>query len=120
MNVTVPNVVGQPLASASAIAQKSGLNIAPNFNGGTVRTQSPAAGSTVATGGSLTLTMNVTVPNTVGATMPTAIQRLEGAGLRPQFSGINPGSCVVIAQTPLGGAVVPTGTIVFLTHLIFC
>jgi hypothetical protein len=123
-NVAVPNVVGLKEDGALAGLEKSGLKlgqrntaIAPD-QVGLVLAQSPAAGSRVAPGSYITLTIGivetetVAVPNLVGVTLRTAKNKLKAAELTVgTVSGPSPrNASVVERQQPPADAQVPKGT----------
>lgn len=86
--VVVPNVVG--VALPLAIRTLARASLVPRYGSTVARTliatvvdQSPAAGTSVAAGEEVTLTVDVTarVPDITGADRPTALQQLARAGL---------------------------------------
>jgi hypothetical protein len=130
--ITVPNEVGRTdLNTAEAAITAAGLvpvaaGASGQGNHGTVTSQSPAAGSVVTAGTSVTLTYTldsgyVTVPNEVGRTdLNTAEAALTAAGLVPVAAGDsgvgNKGS--VTSESPAAGSVVATGSKVTLTYTV--
>ncbi len=89
--VQVPNVVNYELGAAEALLQNDHLNSTVKFvsSGGRqnyVLSQSPAGGTTVRRGSSVTIsvpkpTNQVAVPDLIGLTPPEASAQLTGAGL---------------------------------------
>jgi beta-lactam-binding protein with PASTA domain len=129
--VTVPNVVGQTQAAASTTITGASLTVGtitqvfdPTVASGTVISQTPAAGGSVAPGTAVALTVSkgvqpVTVPNVVGQTQAAASTTITGASLTvgtitQAFSATVP-SGTVISQTPTAGGSVAPGTAVALT-----
>jgi VWFA-related protein len=126
--VTVPNVVNQAQAAATAaiqgaqlvlgtISQQSSATIAA----GSVISQSPAAGSSLATGSAVSLVVStgpVAVPNVVNQTQAAATTTLTGAGLAvgavSQASSATVPSGSVISQNPAAGTSVAAGSAVAL------
>src|SRR5438309_7387793 len=129
--VPVPNVVGQMQAAAAsaitgagltrgAVAQQSSSTVAS----GSVISQSPAAGTSVAKGSAVDLVVStgpnpvgqVAVPNVVGQTQATATSAITGAGLtrgavaHQSSSRVASGS--VISESPAAGADVVRGSAV--------
>jgi len=130
--ITVPNEVGRTdLNTAETAITAAGLvpvaaGASGQGNHGTVTSQSPAAGSVVTAGTSVTLTYTldsgyVTVPNEVGRTdLATAEAGITAAGLVPKAAGDsgagNKGS--VTSESPAAGSVVATGSTVTLTYTV--
>jgi beta-lactam-binding protein with PASTA domain len=88
--VSVPDVVGQPQASAESTITGAGLTVGTKTSEassttpiGAVIRQSPVAGSQVASGSpvALVISTGVTVPNVVGQPRPTAESMITNAGL---------------------------------------
>lgn len=114
--VAVPNVVGDTLSDAQSAVQGAGLVFAGPSSGGTVATQSPAAGTQVQPGSTVTVTASaatVAVPNVVGDSQADAGSALQAAGLNLSVSGGTQDP--VTAQTPGAGSQVPPGTTVYVT-----
>jgi eukaryotic-like serine/threonine-protein kinase len=119
--VTVPSVVGQSQDSASAELANVGLKVSAVSQDSTTETpgnvlsQSPAGGSQVGRGTTVTITVarqpqQVTVPNTVGQSQSSALTALADAGLTPIVGGTQPVTNPsedgkVVAQNPSGGKV---------------
>jgi eukaryotic-like serine/threonine-protein kinase len=127
--VAIPNVEG--LGSEEAQDQLTGEGLKPKVEkqfsddvaNGHVISSSPAAGTTVDRGTTVTLEVSqgkekVAVPDVTGGTEDDARSAIEGAGLRvgkvtEQESGEDPGT--VIGQSPDAGASVAKGSAVDLT-----
>jgi len=126
--VTVPNVVNQTQAAATAaiqgvllavgtVSQQSSATVAA----GSVISQSPAAGSSLATGSAVSLVVStgpVAVPNVVNLTQAAATTAITGAGLAlgavSQASSATVPSGSVISQNPAAGTSVAAGSAVAL------
>ncbi len=123
--VTVPNVVGQQVSSASSALTAKGLMVtvvsdtASTQPKGTVTKQNPTGNTTVNPGAKITLSVSgggVNVPSVVGDSASTAQQILQGDGFKvdPKTvtgpSGATPGD--VFQQTPSGSSSVPQGSTV--------
>lgn len=121
--VVVPNVVGialplaiRALARASLVA-RYGSTVARTLIA-TVVDQSPAAGTSVAAGDEVTLTVDVTarVPDVTGADRPTALQQLARVGLVMDDRGAEYADSVaagrVTRQHPEPGTLVHPGDVV--------
>ena len=84
--VPVPNVVGQPATQARRTLERAGLLINPRGGEGRVTAQQPPAGTLVAGGSTVSVTLpatpGLTVPNLVGLTFGEARQAVDQAGLR--------------------------------------
>lgn len=129
--VTVPNVVGVPLASATAVLTSAGLTtgaISQQYSStvpqGNVISESPAAGSSVVGGTAVGLVISegyppVLVPNVVDETQTAATAALNSAGLvlgsvMQQASSTVPQG-EVLSQSPPAGNSVTVGSAVNLT-----
>jgi Peptidase A4 family/PASTA domain len=126
----VPNEIGRTdLATAEAgiraaglVAKAAGASAVGNL--GEVTAESPAAGTTVAIGTTVTLTYTlpkVTVPSEIGRTdLATAEAGIRAAGLVPKAVGAsgagNKGK--VTAESPAAGAKVAKGSTVTLTYTV--
>jgi len=126
--VTVPNVVNQTQSAATAaiqgaqlilgtVSQQSSTTVAA----GSVISQNPAAGSSLATGSAVSLIVStgpVAVPNVVNQTQSAARTALIGAGLAvgtiTQQSSATVPSGSVISQNPAAGTSVAGGSAVAL------
>lgn len=122
--VTVPNVVGQVQAAATAALQGVGLGLGTvrTINSaapaGEVLTQTPPPGALVAPGGLVALDVSsgpVSVPNVVGQDQGPATTTLQSAGLvRGQIKPITSAAPAgqVVGQKPPPGTLVAPGTLV--------
>lgn len=118
--VTVPNVVGDKEATAVSALRAKGLtvetsSVASSKANGTVISQSPAAGNTVAKGSTAVIRVSrglVKVPDVVGQSRPAAIAAVRGAGLVPTVFKVPSGQPkgTVVAQHPAAGARAPRGS----------
>lgn len=136
--VAVPNVVGDSLADAQSAIQAAGLTFSGPSTGSTVASQSPAAGTQVQPGSTVTVTASgstttpppasgsVTVPNVVGMSyMPDAYTALMAQGLAISISnlpaayagtaGFSTAGWTVQSQSPAAGAQVQRGSTVSVT-----
>lgn len=119
-SVTVPAVVGQRVAEATAAMRARGLSV--RYSGvlsdkgrGTVLGQRPAAGAKVARGAAVVLRVSRgtgAVPSVVGQKRSAAIATLEAAGFEAQAFAVPAAepSGTVVAQSPHGGTRVPGGS----------
>ena len=126
----VPSEIGRAdLATAEAGIKAAGLTpkaagASPVGNLGTVTAESPAAGSVLAIGATVTLTYTipkVTVPSEIGRTdLATAEAGIRAAGLVPKAVGSsgagNKGK--VTAESPAAGTKVTKGSTVTLTYTV--
>jgi serine/threonine-protein kinase len=129
--VSVPNVVGQTLQSATQSLQNDNLVVgdmstrASSTAKGEVISSDPRAGSKVSKNSKVNLVVsagvtvaNVTVPTVVGEQLTLATQTLQAAGLNYKISSYvtsNKPAGTVLDQSPAGKALVPSTTIVHLT-----
>jgi serine/threonine-protein kinase len=125
----VPNVVLQPVGTASQTLQNDGLKVAtqdvqPAFGlgPGTVLDQSPKPPNKVSKGDTVTLKVvatpaQVTVPDVTGEDVGTATSSLQQAGftVSQQSSPSNQHAGTVINQSPAGNAQAAQGSKVTLT-----
>jgi eukaryotic-like serine/threonine-protein kinase len=127
-SVVVPNVVGEPLATAGSTLGATGLkagtvshSCSSQYGTGIVTAQNPAAGTKVAPSDKVNLTVstgpcNVVVPNVTGKTKTQAITTLANKGLKavPSTTAVcGPATNnKVITQTPTGGTTVKSGATV--------
>lgn len=127
--IHVPDVVGITQSSAESLLRDEGLYvyvktaISETVPAGCVITQSPAAGTALNPGGSITITVSLgdgktEVPDVTGYDQASAISRLVSAGFdylveTTESDTIPAGS--VISQTPAGGSRVQPGTRVKIT-----
>ena len=125
--VEVPDVVGQPIATARARLVSAGLApVDPPAQGGegtpgTVSSTVPAGGQRVDEGSAITITVvpeprMVTVPDVVGQSVRRARTAITDAELtvgeqRHRFDDLRP-AYVILSQEPEGGAEVAPGTAV--------
>jgi len=128
--IEIPNVVGQPYASARSTLLAAGLKVArsdvdSNQPADTVVGQSPDAGTKVGAGTTVTLsvsrgsTATTPVPDVTNQDEPTAKALLTGSGFKvrvvrqdvsdPSEEGI------VLDQQPAGGTDAPAGSTVTIT-----
>jgi beta-lactam-binding protein with PASTA domain len=128
VNVTVPNVVGQTQVLATPAITVLGLTVTTTSANsatvavGTVISQNPLAGASVAPGSAVALVIslgpaNVTVPNVVGQTQVLATPAITVLGLTVSTTSANSATVAVgsvISQNPLAGASVAPGTAVAL------
>jgi len=120
---TVPNVVGMDSASArskisAAGFQSSGVNQPSSQPEGTVISQTPVAGTTLASGSMVTIVISSgivksTVPNVVGLSEAAAKTKLATAGFVASV-GYQSGSPVnvVVSQSPSAGSKLSAGSTV--------
>ena len=129
--VSVPDVVGQTLQSATQSLQNDNLVVGDTLTRvsstakGVVISSDPRAGSKVSKNSKVNLVVsagvavaNVTVPTVVGEQLTLATQTLQAAGLNYKISSYvtsNKPAGTVLDQTPAGKALVPSTTIVQLT-----
>ena len=127
-NVTVPSVVGQPVAQAEQTLRNDNLTVGSTNSvvsavvpSGTVIAVSPRAGTSVSKNSTVNLTVSagpaVTVPDVTNKQFTEATQFLSGAGLSYSVKYISSNQPVgtVLAQNPAGGQKVKSGTKVQLT-----
>lgn len=128
ISVTVPNVVGDTQAAATAAIAAARLTVggvstasSATVPTGQVISQSPLAGASAASGSAVNLTLStgpamVTVPATVGQTQAAATTAIRGATLvlgsvvTQSSMTILPG--IVISQSPSAGTSAPSGSAV--------
>jgi uncharacterized protein (TIGR03066 family) len=112
--VTVPDVTGRQSLQARQAIEAARLTFSPAndaIQGGTVTSQTPAAGARVSPGTMVVVTFTVPVPDVRGMMYSEAQQRLQDRGLVPQFNpeGVENRS-VVNQQVPPAGTQVAHGT----------
>ncbi len=118
--VTVPNVVGDKAPAAIRALRAKGLSaqpasVASNKAKGTVVSESPAAGASVAKGSTVAIRVSQgpsRVPNVVGQTRADAVSVLKAAGFSSAVFVV-PSSQpknTVVAQKPHAGTNAPRGT----------
>jgi beta-lactam-binding protein with PASTA domain/predicted Ser/Thr protein kinase len=125
--IEIPNVVGQPYASARSTLLAAGLDVAKtqvdsNQPADTVVSQSPGAGTRVGAGTTVTLsvsrgsTATTPVPDVSNQDEPTAKAILTGSGFKVKVMKqpvTDPGEQgIVISQQPGGGTSAPAGSTV--------
>jgi len=125
--IDIPNVVGQPYASARSTLLGAGLNVAEslvdsNQPVNTVIAQSPDPGTRVGAGTTVTLsvsrgsTATTPVPDVSNQDEPTAKAILTGSGFKVKVvkqSVTDPGEQgIVLNQQPAGGTNAPAGSTV--------
>jgi beta-lactam-binding protein with PASTA domain len=128
--VSVPNVVGDTQAAAATAITGAGLTLgtvtmasSAAVAAGDVISQMPAAGTSVASGSGVNLTVSsgpaVNVPNVVGDTQAAATTAITGAGLTLGTVTMASSAAVaagdVIGQIPAAGTSVSAGSQVNLT-----
>ena len=126
-NATVPNVVGQTQADATAALKNAGLGtkVVSNDNAapkGEVYSQTPAQGTIVAPGTVVSIHVStgtppppatVDVPNVLGYTQSKATSTLQNLGFEVAVSEIATGTAgQVVYQAPKGGTAEPKGSTV--------
>lgn len=118
--VTVPDVVGDKAAAAIRTLRSEGLSAQPssvvsNKATGTVLSQSPASGESVAKGSTVSIRVSrgpSRVPNVVGQTRSAAVSVLKAAGFSSSVFTV-PSSQpknTVVAQRPHAGKTAPRGS----------
>src|SRR5437667_638687 len=129
--VPVPNVVGQTQAAATSAITSAGLTAgtvtmqsSTTVASGHVISESPAAGTSVASGAAVNLVVSsgappptqVAVPNVVGQTQAAATSAITSAGLTAgtvtQQSSTTVASGSVISESPAAGTSVANGSAV--------
>jgi len=125
--VIVPNVVGQAQAAAQAALASANLTSSVTLEcsdtvaAGNVISQSPAAGTSVPEGSTVSLTVSsgpcpVAVPNVVGQTQSAAAAAITAAGLTVGATTLQCNNTVpagnVISQSPAAGTQVAPGSAV--------
>ncbi|MGO9456572.1 MAG: Stk1 family PASTA domain-containing Ser/Thr kinase [Acidimicrobiales bacterium] len=127
----MPNVVHQPVATATTVLQEKGLVVEPSVDRtsaeakGTVLDSTPKATASVKKGDKVVLTVSsgpapvqkVVVPTVVGSSLASAEAALENTHLKSKvtFVSSNKPATTVISQTPGKGHDVPLGSTVLLT-----
>src|SRR5437660_812305 len=131
--VPVPNVVGQTQAAATSAITSAGLTVgtvtqqsSTTVASGSVISESPAAGTSVASASAVNLVVSaggpapakVAVPNVVGETQAAATSAISAAGLTvgavTQQSSTTVASGNVISESPAAGTSVASGAAVSL------
>ncbi len=128
--VAAPSVVGDTLTAASAEIVAAGLQVGlvsqlnhPSIPAGQVMSQLPSAGTNVAVGSAMSMTVStgpssVAVPSVVGTPQDAATSAIGGAGLSVSLAQVNDSTVpagLVMSQAPVAGTHVPLGSAVVLT-----
>lgn len=124
--VIVPDVRGMDAGAATQTITAAQLTVttltAPSTAApGTVLNQAPLPGARVPTGSAVSITVaavpTVTVPDVTDLIQSSAQAAITRAGLTPRFTSLvgGFGLRIVVAQRPVGGSAVPTGTVVTMT-----
>jgi beta-lactam-binding protein with PASTA domain len=120
--VAVPNVTSQPVQQAQTQLTNAGFKssvtrVASSRPKDVVITQVPAAGVTAVSGTTVKLTVSsgakpVVVPQVVGQTQGSAVNALNGVGLKPVLHNVGSSkpSGIVVAQKPPAGKEVDKGS----------
>jgi len=124
-SAAVPDVVEQTESNATAALKAAGLKVkaVTNYNpapDGDVYSQSPAQGTLVAPGSTITILVSngpapspltVQVPNVIGKTQSSATNALQNLGFKVSVSQIASGTAgQVVGQAPAEGALEPSGS----------
>lgn len=132
--VAVPNVVGQDREDARALLEQAGFVVEtqqqedPDQDAGTVLSQDPAAGTELAQGETVTITVakepeSAVVPNVVGQGVNEAANLLSDAGFVPNQETrtvTDPAQeGEVLGQSPAAGSTAKTGARVTITVGVF-
>ncbi len=124
--VSVPSVVGESEANATATLTNNGLKYTigrqvSNESSGTVLSENPNAGTTVSKGSSVALVISagaqkVSVPNVVGQTIASAESTLLAAGFHVTTNYVNNPAQVgtVVSESPGAATQAPQGSSVTL------
>ncbi|MGZ8717250.1 MAG: Stk1 family PASTA domain-containing Ser/Thr kinase [Gaiellaceae bacterium] len=127
--VSVPTVLGQPLATATSVLRALGFKVSPTFVESTepannVVSQTPAAGESAGKGSIVNLNVSngpktSTVPEVTSLDRGSAEQLLKDSGFNPRVifedSGDPNNEGLVLSQDPLGGEQLKPGSPVTLT-----
>ena len=128
--VAAPNIVGDSQAAATTRLAEVGLQVGqvsqlnhPSIPPGFVMSQFPPAGTNVAVGSAVAMTISsgpssVAVPNVVGAPQDTAATSIAAVGLAMTVVTVNDPTAaagLVMSQSPTGGTQVPPGSPVIIT-----
>jgi eukaryotic-like serine/threonine-protein kinase len=119
----VPNVIGEQEIAAENDLQNAGFKVTTKTDStstkpqGTVTSQTPAGGASARTGTTVAIVVSgggVSVPNVVGETVQTAVQKLTAANLSYRISQVpaNPGTTpgTVVGESPAAGDTVAPQT----------
>jgi beta-lactam-binding protein with PASTA domain len=121
-HIPVPNVTDVPVQQAQTQLTNAGFKnsvtrVASSRPKDTVITQDPAAGVTAVSGTTVKLTVSngqkpVVVPQVVGQTQGSAVNKLTGVGLKPVLHNVGSAkpSGIVVAQNPPAGKEVDKGS----------
>jgi eukaryotic-like serine/threonine-protein kinase len=127
--VAVPDVLGQSESSATAELQAAGFEVSATeassdtVSEGLVSAQSPSAGTAVAKGSTVTITISTgpeltAVPDVIGEDVATARAMIRDAGLRPstQFQDVDDPAQdgIVLDQDPSGNEQASPGSTVII------
>jgi beta-lactam-binding protein with PASTA domain/tRNA A-37 threonylcarbamoyl transferase component Bud32 len=127
--VAVPDVLGQSESSATAELQAAGFEVSvteassDTVSEGLVSAQSPSAGTAVAKGSTVTITISTgpeltAVPDVIGEDVATARAMIRDAGLRPstQFQDVDDPAQdgIVLDQDPSGNEQASPGSTVII------
>jgi beta-lactam-binding protein with PASTA domain len=127
--VAVPDVLGQSESSATAELQAAGFEVSATeassdtVSEGLVSAQSPSAGTAVAKGSTVTITISTgpeltAVPDVIGEDVATARAMIRDAGLRPstQFQDVDDPAQdgIVLDQDPSGNEQASPGSSVII------
>ena len=121
--IPIPNVVGQDQAQAQNTLDTAGFTVTvkqqqdDKIAQGKVISTNPVAGTKVAKGTAITLTVSsgpppVKVPNLLCMTRKQAQDALTHAGLEANFQGLSGDTRRVVDQRPIAGSDVPKGSTV--------
>jgi eukaryotic-like serine/threonine-protein kinase len=127
--VQTPDLTGKTADQAQQIVQAAGLTLTPvpqqrpvddSSQVGKVLAQDPAAGTLLAPGTAIQLTVGqqrqtIKVPDVTGQPVSTARTTLEGVGLEVTVSGDSSGNATVASTSPAAGSTVAVGSTVTLT-----
>ncbi len=129
--VQAPNLVGQTADQAQQMAQAAGLTLTPvpqqqqvddQSQVGKVLAQNPTAGTPLAPGTAIQLTVGqarptLRMPDVTGQDQATATQTLEGVGLNVTVTQVNGGGQpgTVVSTSPAAGSTVAQGAKVTLS-----
>lgn len=120
-DVAAPDITGRPAAQAASLLRDAGLSLKVLGTGGTVLSQMPSAGESLAPGGTVIAytggaqeSAKVKVPELNGMTPEQANLALASAGLNIRFSGLADGSRggTAYRSEPAAGAEAEPGTAV--------
>ncbi|MDD5748459.1 MAG: PBP1A family penicillin-binding protein [Actinomycetota bacterium] len=122
----VPNVVGMNQSSAKELLTQSGYSVSVTQQSsaqspGTVVSQTPSAGTRLAPGRSVTITVSSgpsmgVIPSVVGLSEQAAKTKISTAGFNNEVNYVEGSPVgVVIAQSPSGGTSAPVSSTVVIT-----